>query len=175
MMRILLVGGNSSLASVLKRLLAEFAEVITGGRNGCDVCLDLAEPVLSFNITSGFDAVINCAAQFDVKRSEEMIQVENVNVLGTLKLCHACKMAEAGQFVHVSSIFASLDQMSPFFSMYALSKKHADEVAQLYALTHNLPLLIIRSGQLYCVGDAQRKSQPFLYSIMDKAQYDQAS
>jgi dTDP-4-dehydrorhamnose reductase len=72
MMRILLIGGTSSLASALKPLLAEFAEVITGGRSGCDVSLDLEGPVLAINIAHGFDVVINCAAQFGGKRSEEM-------------------------------------------------------------------------------------------------------
>lgn len=172
-MKILLIGGTSSLALALKPLLAEFAEVLTAGRSGCDVRLDLADPGAPISIASGFDSIINCAAQFGGKRPEEMIATENVNVLGALRLCQACTQAKVGQFVQVSSIFASLDRKSPYFSMYALSKKHADEATQLYAATCGLPLLTIRPAQMYGVGEAYRKNQPFLYAIMDKAQKNQ--
>ena len=40
-MKILLVGGQSALAQVLRPVLDSFAEVLTAGRSGCDVELDL--------------------------------------------------------------------------------------------------------------------------------------
>lgn len=172
-MKILLVGASSSLVLALKPLLAEFAEVVTAGRSGGDVQLDLAGPAEGISIAPGFDVVINAAAHFGGKRAEHMIECENVNVLGILKLCQACKQAAVGQLVQLSSIFAGLDPASPFYSVYALSKKHADEAAQLYAASFDLPLLTIRPAQLYGVGEAYRKNQPFLYSIMDKAQKNQ--
>lgn len=172
-MKILLVGATSSLALALKPLLGEFAEVVTAGRSGCDVQLDLTDPVEAINIARGFDSVINAAAHFGGKRAEDMIAAENVNVLGTLKLCQACTQAAVDQLVQVSTIFVGLDPASPFYSVYALSKKHADEVAHLYAASFGLPLLTIRPAQLYGVGEAYRKNQPFLYSIMDKAQQNQ--
>ncbi len=169
-MKILLVGASSSLALSLKPLIGRFAEVVTAGRRGCDLHLDLADPAEAISIAPGFDAVINTAAHFGGKRAEHMIESENVNVLGILKLCQACTQAAVGQLIQVSSIFAALDPASPYYSVYALSKKHADEAAQLYAASFGLPLLIIRPAQLYGVGEVFRKNQPFLYAIMDKAQ-----
>ena len=47
-MKILLSGGHSSLAQVLRPVLELFAEVLTAGRSGCDVELDLTWPAERF-------------------------------------------------------------------------------------------------------------------------------
>src|SRR5438128_1215518 len=129
-MKILVVGGNSSLARALKPILEEFADVTTAGRENADVALDLAGDI---NLPFGFDAVVNTASHFGGKDAASMIQAEQVNVLGTLKLCDACVRAGVGHLVHISSIFAELPATSAFFSIYALSKKQADEAARLFA------------------------------------------
>jgi len=172
-MKILLVGASSSLALALKPVLEEFAEVVTAGRTGCDVYLDLIEPIEAISIASGFDTVINCAAQFGGKLPEDIINAENVNVVGTLKLCRACTNAAVGQLVNISSSLAGLDPASSFYNEYTLSKRHADEVAQLYSSRFGLPLLIIRPSQIYGADESFRKHQSSLYAIMDKAQQNQ--
>jgi nucleoside-diphosphate-sugar epimerase len=166
-MKILLVGANSSLACALKPELEEFAEVITAGRSNCDVRLDLAGDI---SIASGFDAVINTACHFGGKDAASMIAAEQINALGMLKLCHACIRSNVGHLVQVSSIFAELPQTSPFFNIYALSKRHGDEATQLLSGTYKLPLAIVRPSQFYGVGDLYRRSQPFLYTLIDKVQ-----
>ena len=168
-MRILIVGGNSSLAGVLKPLLSEFAEIITADLAGCDLYLDLTDPMEKIVIPEHIDVVVNLAASFGGKSFEEIFQAENVNVLGVLKLCNACTKAQIKQLVLISSIFASLDITSPFYSIYSVSKKHSDEVVQLYSQMFGLPLTILRPSQFYGVGETQRKHQPFLSAIIDKA------
>jgi nucleoside-diphosphate-sugar epimerase len=168
-MRILIVGGTSSLAQALKPVLAEFAAVITAGRAGCDVHLDLSDPVENIKLPKDIDVVINAAASFGGKSFEEMLQTESVNVLGVLKLCQSCTKAQIKQLLLISSMFAFLDKRSSFYSIYSLSKKHSDETAQLYCSTFGLPLTILRPSQFYGVGDVYRKHQPFLSSIIDKA------
>ena len=172
-MKILLVGGNSSLAIALKPLLAKFAQVVTAGRSGCDMLLELGDPTRDISFPSGFDFVVNTSVHFGGSSVEDFIAAQEVNVLGLLNLCRACTQATITHLVQVSSIFAVLESGSPFYSIYSLSKKHADEVAQLYATRFGLSLLTIRPAQLYGVGEAYRKNQPFLYSIMDKAQENQ--
>jgi len=169
-MRILIVGGTSSLARALKPVLSEFAEVITAGRTGCDVHLDLSGPVETIDLPKDIDVVINTAASFGGKSFDDIFQTESVNVLGVLKLCQACTKAQTKHLVLISSIFACLDKNSDFYSIYSLSKKHSDEVAQLYSSTFGLPLTILRPSQFYGVGEAQRKHQPFLSKIIDKAE-----
>ena len=166
-MKILLVGANSSLAYALKPVLEEFAEVITAGRSNCDVMLDLAGDI---SIPPGFDTVINTACHFGGKDVASIIAAEQINVLGMLKLCHACIKSNVGHFVQVSSIFAELPRISPFFNIYALSKRHGDEATQLLSGAYKLPLAIVRPSQFYGVGDLYRRSQPFLYALIDKAQ-----
>jgi nucleoside-diphosphate-sugar epimerase len=172
-MRILIVGDTSSLAQTLKPVLSEFAEVITAGRAGCDVHLDLSDPVEKIELPKDIDVVINAAASFGGKGIDDMFKTESVNVLGVLKLCQTCTKAQIKQLVLISSIFACLDKSSRFYSIYSLSKKHSDEVAQLYSSTFGLPLTILRPSQFYGVGEAQRKHQPFLSTIIDKAANDE--
>ncbi|MBK7051520.1 MAG: NAD(P)-dependent oxidoreductase [Rhodoferax sp.] len=169
-MKILLVGGQSALAQVLRPVLDSFAEVLTAGRSGCDVELDLTWSAERFELPAGLDAAINLAAHFGGPSFDEMLAAENVNVLGLLKLAHACTHAGVGQLVQVSSIFAGLDEDSPFYTSYALSKRHAEELAQHYCDNVALPLAVLRLGQLYGEGESYRRHQPFLYALLDRAQ-----
>jgi nucleoside-diphosphate-sugar epimerase len=172
-MRILIVGGTSSLAQALKPVLSEFAEVITAGRAGCDVPLDLSDPEEKIELPKDIDVVINTVAHFGGRSFEEMLQAESVNVLGVLKLCQSCTKAQIKQLVLISSVFACFNKNSSFYSIYSLSKKHSDEVAQLYSSMFGLPLTILRPSQFYGVGEASRKHQPFLSMIINKAANDE--
>jgi len=168
-MKILLAGGHSSLAQVLRPVLAEFAEVLTAGRGGCDVELDLVWPVEQFSLPPGVDVVVNTAAHFGGSDFDAILEAEAVNVLGGLKLCHAARKAGAGHFVNISSTSACLNGSSPYYGIYALSKRQADEALQLYCARENLPCTILRPSQLYGDPDSFRKHQPFLYSVVDQA------
>jgi len=157
------------LAQALDQTLSKFAEVITAGREGCDAHLDLSDPAETIALPKDIDVVINTAASFGGKRFNEMFMTEDVNVLGVFKLCQACTKAQINHLVLISSIFAQLDMSSPFYSIYSISKKHSDELAQFYSSSFGLPLTIIRPSQYYGVGEAQRKHQPFLSAIIDRA------
>lgn len=169
-MRILLASGHSALAQVLRPLLTSFAEVLTAGRSGCDVKLDLAWPAERFELPSGLDAVVHLAAHFGGQDFEAILATEEVNVLGALKLAHACARTEVSHLVHTSSIFAELGEDSPFYNSYSLSKRHAEEWTRLYCHHSGLPLAILRPAQLYGEGDSCRRHQPFLYELLDRAQ-----
>jgi len=169
-MKIVLVGGSSSLARALTQVLNAYAEVITAGRTGCDIQIDLAGPCDSIHFPAGVDAVINAAADFGGKDMESFLRAQDVNVMGALKLGSASVQAKVKHFVQVSSVFALLDPGSQFFNSYALSKRQADEALQLFCANFSMPLTIVRPSQYYGTGAAVRKHQPFLASIIDKAQ-----
>jgi nucleoside-diphosphate-sugar epimerase len=169
-MKILLIGGHSSLAQALRPVLAPFAEILTAGRSGCDLELDLTWPAERFELPAGVDAVIQVAAHFGGQNFDSMLAAQEVNVLGALKLAYACTRAKVGQLVQISSIFAGLGEESLFYNSYALSKRHAEELIRLYCRSTNLPLVILRPSQLYGEGDSFRGHQPFLYALMDRAQ-----
>ncbi len=100
-MKVLIVGGNSSLARGLLPALARFAEVVTAGRSNCDLELDLAGAI---HIPNGFDAVVNTAAHLGGSTPEALEKAEETNVLGLLRLGRACVEAGVGHLVQVSSI-----------------------------------------------------------------------
>jgi nucleoside-diphosphate-sugar epimerase len=169
-MKILIVGGHSAVAQALRPVLSTFADVLTAGRSGCEITLDLAAEDAQFRLPAGLDTVIHLAAHFGGKDFAGILGAEQVNVLGSLKLCHAAQCAGVGHLVQVSTIFAGLGTDSPFFSSYSLSKRHAEDVARLYCSSVSLPLVILRPAQIYGVGATFRKHQPFLYDIIDKAE-----
>ena len=167
-MRVLIVGATSSLAQALIPLLRDHCELLTAGRRGCDVELDLRSR--DIQIPGGIDCVVNMAAAFGGKDFSDTLLAMDVNVLGLMRLCHAASKANAKHFVHISSIFADLDSDSPFFGAYSLSKRHSEDVAQLCGRELRLPIAVLKPSRIYGVGEQFRKHQPFLYAIMDKAQ-----
>jgi nucleoside-diphosphate-sugar epimerase len=169
-MKIVLVGASSSLGRALLPMLSEFAEVITAGRCGCDIQLDLESQCDTIHFPAGVDAVINAAAEFGGKDSDAFLLVQNVNVMGALKLVSASVRSQVKHFVQVSSVFALLDPASQFFNSYALSKRQADEALELFCANFLMPLTIVRPSQYYGTGAAVRKHQPFLALIIEKAQ-----
>ena len=88
-MKVVLVGGTSSISVALKQKLSEFCEVITAGRTNCDLKIDLSDSLENIVFPSDIDVVIHTAAHFGGKSASEIIEAENINVLGTLKLCEA--------------------------------------------------------------------------------------
>jgi nucleoside-diphosphate-sugar epimerase len=169
-MKILLVGGNSSLGQVLQPLLATFADVYTAGRAGCDVDLDMTWPVERFILPSGLDTVVFLAAHFGGNDFDAIQAAYETNVLGALKLAQACHVAGSSHFVQVSSIFVSLGEDSSFYNSYALSKRHAEELNRLFCRSVGLPLAIVRPSQIYGEGEAFRRHQPLVFSLLDQAE-----
>jgi len=170
MMKVLIVGGNSSLGNSLKKFFSGFSEVITAGRKNCDLTFDLKDPISMIQLPENMDAVIHTAAQFGIRSDEEILDTEDVNVLGTLKLCQAAVQANAKHFILISSIYSSLKRNVNNYNIYTLSKKHAEEVAHLYCTTHSLPLTVLKPSPLYGNEESFRVHQPFFYTIVDKAE-----
>ena len=169
-MKVVIVGGTSSLGSALRMVLSESCEVITAGRTNCDLALDLTWPLEQrMVLPDDVDVIVHTAAHFGGKTAADIVEAENVNVLGTLKLCQAAASAKARHFILISSIFASLNEDSEHHSIYALSKRHAEDVARFVCATHSLPLTVLRPSQIYGAGPRFRAHQPFLHAMMDKA------
>lgn len=169
-MRILLVGGRSALAQELRPVLAEWAEVLTAGRNSCDLVLDLTWAPDRFRLPPELDAVIQLAAHFGGSGVDAMLAAEETNALGTLKLAAACNSVGVRHLVLVSSLSALLDEASPYYNSYSMSKRHAEELVRMYCRSVDLPLAILRPAQIYGDDDRFRPHQPLLYTIMDRAQ-----
>ncbi len=164
----LLFGGRSSLAQHLIPLLMTHSNVLTAGRMDCDIKADLTTPLDFSLFPRKLDAITLTAASFGGNELSHMVNAVEVNVAGTLKVCDLARVTNCSLLTIISTSFVSLAQNSPFYSIYALSKKHCEEVAQWYCQKYNIPLLIIRPSQIYGAGDSFKKHQPFFFSILDK-------
>ncbi|MFJ3058891.1 NAD-dependent epimerase/dehydratase family protein [Herbaspirillum sp. NPDC087042] len=169
-MKMLIVGATSSVAHTLIPLLESMGEVTTAGRSGADVHLDLEQRAESIAIPAGTDVVINTAAHFGGNTQADILAAASTNAIGTLRLCQAAIEAGVGHIVQISSMFADLQADSPFFGPYSLSKRHADELAELSCATGNLALTVLRPARLYGKGEGFRRHQPFLYRLLEQAQ-----
>ena len=67
--------------------------------------LDLTAPAEEMRLPDGVDVVIHTAAHFGGKSPAEIQAAEDVNVMGTLKLCQASVRAKVQHFVFISTIF----------------------------------------------------------------------
>src|SRR5882762_813483 len=118
-MKVLVVGGSSSLATDLILALNGFAQVLTAGRRNCDIYLDLSSNTKPAVFPEGVDVVIHTAASFGTKTSDEIIDAEMVNVVGTLRLCQLSVNSGVKHFIFISSMSALLTPESPYYSAYA--------------------------------------------------------
>jgi nucleoside-diphosphate-sugar epimerase len=169
-MKMLIVGATSSVARALIPLLKNMGEVVTAGRGDTDVHLDLgrhAEPIV---IPAGTDVVVNTAAHFGGNTQADILAAASTNAIGTLRLCQAAIDAGASHMVQISSMFAELQAGSPFFNAYSLSKRHADELAELSCAAGDMALTVLRPARLYGKGEGFRRHQPFLYRVLEQAE-----
>jgi dTDP-glucose 4,6-dehydratase len=112
-------------------------------------------------VSSGCDAVVNFAAESHVDRS--ILSAEafvRTNVVGTLTLLDAMRAQPARRFVQVSTdeVYGSLQpDDAPFTertpldptSPYSASKAGADLIAQAYARTHGMNVVVTRCSNNY--------------------------
>ncbi len=120
---------------------------------------DICDPDLLAKVVPGHDVVLNFAAETHVDRSiDGAAEFTRTNVLGVQTLMQACLDAGTRRVVQVSTdeVYGSIDTGSwtedaPLRprSPYSAAKAGGDMIAQAYAVTHGLPVLITRCGNNY--------------------------
>ncbi|MBV6288747.1 NAD-dependent epimerase/dehydratase family protein [Pseudomonas aegrilactucae] len=169
-MKSLVIGSTSVIGKALASGLSCLGPVKTAGRRDADFFLDLSQPDNAAPITEGFDVVVLAAADFGGNSVEDLIRAEQVNVLGTLAACRMAQQCGAQHLIVLSSVFASHTPADHHYSIYSLSKRHAEEVASLFCKQHGLALTLLRPSQVYDAAGACRTHQPLLYVMADNAQ-----
>ncbi|HKU19085.1 MAG TPA: NAD(P)-dependent oxidoreductase [Candidatus Saccharimonadales bacterium] len=163
---IFVIGANSALAKELIMRLAPGNTVIAGARKGADVDCDITKPI---TIPAGTEVVVNAAAAFGGTTDAEISEAVQTNVLGLLNICSASKQAGVRHIVHISSLSAVHAPTSPYYSIYALTKRQGDELAAWYCALNHVPLTILRPSQVYGDDVGFAKHQPLLYHMADQA------
>lgn len=165
-MKILLIGGQSDLACYLYPILSEKHQVITSGRNGCDLYMDLNK-----NITfpNDIDIVINTVAFFGINTDGDYYNSLEINALGALRICIEAHRKNIKYLLHTSSLSSILPPSSPYYTIYAISKKLGDEIIANYCLKNNIDFAILRPSQLYGYKIKNIHHQPFFHTIICNA------
>lgn len=171
-MKSLVIGSTSAIGAAVARSLSRYGQVKTAGRHDADIAFDLSTQVHSV-CEERFDVVVLAAADFGGSQPEDLIRAELVNSVGTLAACRLAEQCGAGHFILLSSRWACHQVTDPYFGIYSLSKRHAEEVASLYCQERGMALTVLRISQVYDSGEQCRSHQPLLYAIADKAQAGQ--
>ncbi|WP_223472831.1 MULTISPECIES: NAD-dependent epimerase/dehydratase family protein [unclassified Pseudomonas] len=172
-MKSLVIGSTSVIGKAVALALSRLGEVKLAGRRDADVTFDLASQA-PCACDERFDVVVLAAADFGGRQPDDLVRAELINSVGTLAACRLAEQCGARHFVLLSSRSACDRPADPYFGIYSLSKRHAEEVASLYCQERGMALSVLRISQVYDSGEQCRPHQPLFYAIADKAQAGQA-
>ena len=168
-MRILIIGGTSSVAKSLIPVLSANHNVITIGRKNCDLNIDFYKPLKQSDFPNSIDVVIHTAAIFGGNLDDEIYDTEEFNSLFVLKFLSMAKILGVMHFVFISSISAIIDKQSDYYGIYSISKSHAEDLIEFYCSKFDINYTILRPSQLYGNSIDFKKNQRFLYETLEAA------
>lgn len=168
MTKIAVCGYSSSVGQYfIRKYEKEFEFIRLGRKDDADVIIDLSQRTMSGNtdLLYGCQALINLAAQTRESDLDEVEEMLAVNVMGPVFLAEIVRKYRIGQFLHMSSISAIYDKTDRYYGFYAISKKSADEMLELYCRRNNIRLCILRPTALFG-DDSFSKHQVLLYHFI---------
>ena len=169
MKRILIVGSTSVVGRAIGLHLDTIHHVNYAGRSNADYKIDVESDSLAAITGTRFDTVINVTAGFRDTNQNDFIRSAYINTIGTLRVCRIATEVAAKHLVQISSAFADIPADNALNNVYALSKRHGDELAKLYCTKFSIPLAIIRPTQIYDAAGNCQNHQSAFYHIVDKA------
>jgi nucleoside-diphosphate-sugar epimerase len=169
-MKVLIVGGASTVGRALLPVLARTGQVLTAGRHDCDLTLDVSRDFALEAFPADVDVVIHAAAHFGGTTADALAAATETNVVGTLRVCRAAQARGVKHLIYISSVHARFAERSEVPTAYSLTKKQGEEVALSFCTERKLAVTVLRPTQLYGVGETFRRHQPFFYAMLDRAQ-----
>jgi nucleoside-diphosphate-sugar epimerase len=167
-MKVLIIGGTSSLGIILKNILLQNHEVITAGRVDCDIYMDLSVDQ-NIDIKVKCDVVVLTAAVFGGENIDAYINNINVNVVGTVRAVSLAQKINAKHFILISSMSIFQERNKKINKIYVITKRQSEEIAEFTCNSIGMPLTILRPSQLYSDLQSLKQHQPFLYNIVSRA------
>lgn len=124
------------------------------------------------------DVIIHLAAYYSVEhKKEDILQMIDTNVLGTINLLQAANKAKAKLFINTSSCFVykaaeealKEDCRLEPVNLYALTKIQAEQACSFYSEHYKIPCITLRLFPPYGYWDNQRRLIPYLIrNFLDK-------
>jgi nucleoside-diphosphate-sugar epimerase len=137
---------------------------------------DATDPQTLAALVAGVDAVLHNAADWDALERSPVSNFER-NVLASLRLLEAARLAGAGQFLFVSSVAVyheilpdrKLDESHPTWpsSVYGAYKAAVEPHLKAYHVTYGMNTSAWRPAAVYGVDPVLKNSQ--WYDLVDKA------
>jgi nucleoside-diphosphate-sugar epimerase len=137
---------------------------------------DQADPQALAGLVAGVDAVIHNAADWEALRRSPLVNFER-NVMGSLRLLEAARLAGAGQFIFVSSVAVyqeilpdrPLDENHPTWpgSIYGAYKASIEPHLKAYHAQYGMNTSAWRPAAVYGIDPDLRRSQ--WYDLIDTA------
>jgi len=155
--------------SLCQRLETSGWVVTKAGRQGADFTIDLAAPYQRLKCISPHDALVHVAADFGGSTPDDLDRATRVNCLGALNVCRIASDLGVKIVVLISSISSTYKSGDSYFGSYSLTKRHGEEIAQLYCQENSMRLAILRPSQIYNDDSTCRKHQELFYRIIDSA------
>ena len=166
-MKVLVTGSSGQLGSYLCEILMEGHDV-----HGLDILAqphpdlrkvsstgDIRDPGDAKKSLKGVDAVVHCAAQVSVVKSQaDPMSDAETNVLGTVNMLHQSEAAGVSKFVYISSAavfgnpkYIPVDEMHPTEPMnnYGASKLAGEKFALAFARTSGMVAVSVRPFNFY--------------------------
>jgi nucleoside-diphosphate-sugar epimerase len=141
---------------------------------------DASDPQAIAGLVAGADAVIHNAADWDALERSPVTNFEK-NVLGSLRLLEAARLAGVGQFLFVSSVAVyheilpdrKLDENHPTWpnSVYGAYKASVEPHLKAYHVTYGMNTSAWRPAAVYGVDPVLKNSQWF--DLIDRARRGQ--
>lgn len=184
--RVLITGSGGCLGRPLARRLATEGRLVVGldirrdGDTGGfeEVVGDVGDMPMLRDLFARhrFDAVVHCGGiSGQMVAADDPHRVCLVNVLGTVNLLEAARVARAERFIYCSSQGAygvaaspTLTEDAPFqpLTVYGATKAAADVIVRAYRLQHGLDATSIRIGRVYGPG---RRTDSLITTMLEAA------
>ncbi|WP_373532546.1 NAD-dependent epimerase/dehydratase family protein [Vampirovibrio sp.] len=174
-LKILIIGGHSMVGKRLLDRLGPNFEVRTAGRHPeDDVWFDLLEEGLAPELSqAAFDVVIHCAASFADNSPEGFLLNQKTNAGGALQVTRLLQAVGCNRLIYVSSISIFDHPENQYYGSYGLSKRHAQEMLELYARFHHIRFTALMLSQIYDDRGEAKKHQAFIYHLLEMARTNQ--
>ena len=167
--RVVVVGGSSVLATRFIERFSDTNYFKTFGRKNCDYVLDLLDPSFDGFPKEDFDVAVLFGADFGGSSTKDLIRAEMVNAVGSLKVANFLIGLNVPHIIYISSVSAGLVESDELFSMYSLSKRHAEDLLKMACLQNDVALTVLRPSAIYDFQGKCRNHQPLLYGVIGNA------
>lgn len=168
MEKVIVVAPTSVLARNFIKVIRKYHDVITVGRNDCDITWDLSDDdIKPLPVTA--KAIVSFAGVLVASNDMDYLRMIDINSMGALRLAIAAKKSGIDKYIYISSINALLSEESDYYGYYSISKKYAEDLLKKYCADNNIELTIIRPSQIFGIDEGYGKTQNLLYSVIDKA------